>query len=352
MVGILPCYTVLSLSKITILVHSPPAINSNAMIRFVIGLIVFVFWTGLARRYYVCTIKGECQPPAPEVDSSFLDSLPKTLDLTAGTEVLLNDYPQFYFDYASHAYTYVDGNEKFLGMVATFLREHPDPNIRLQVTGYQTQQEVDAVSTSNLYNNLGLARAQTIIDKLIEEYNVPATRLEARAALTDQIPIRTPLSFEILGYIATDIAATAEDTAFLEQIKLSVKDITYDSKGAKFDYNSGEFEPSASFGVYVDSLQGYFSRNPDDYLLIIGHTDSKGGEAYNQRLGLRRAQSVKDYLAARNIRVLIETKSKGETDPLVVDHDEQGRYDTEAMAKNRRVNILVREKTGTVRERR
>lgn len=321
------------------------------MIRFLIGLLIFVVWTGLTRRYYVCTIKGECEPPVAEVDSSFLDSLPRTLDLTAGTEVLLNDYPQFYFDYASHAYTYVDGNEKFLGLVATFLKEHPDKDIRLVVTGYQTQTEAEAVANSNLYNNLGLARAQTIIDKLIEEYNVPATRLEARSALTSQNPVRTPLSFEILGYAPSTMMATAADTAMLAQIKLSVKDITYDSKGAKFDYNSGEFEPSGTFGVYVDSLQQYFKRNPNDYLLIIGHTDSKGGESYNQKLGLRRAQSVKRYLAARQITIPIQTQSKGENDPLVQDHDAEGRYDTDAMAKNRRVNILVKEGTTTIRER-
>ncbi|MGH1335843.1 MAG: OmpA family protein [Aureispira sp.] len=321
------------------------------MIRFLIGLLVFVVWTGLARRYYVCTIKGECEPPAPEVDSSFLDNLPRTLDLTAGTEVLLNDYPQFYFDYASHAYTYVDGNEKFLGLVATFLREHPDPTIRLEVTGYHTQEEIDAVANSNLYNNLGLARAQTIIDKLIEEYNVPASRLSARSALTDHNPVTTPLSFEILGYIVGADIATAADTALLEQIKVSVKDITYDSKGAKFDYNSGEFKPSGSFDVYVDSLQQYFVRNPEDFLLIIGHTDSKGGDNYNQQLGLRRARSVKAYLQARNIDIPIKTQSKGEQDPLVMDHDEEGRYDTEAMAKNRRVNILVREANSNIQER-
>lgn len=321
------------------------------MIRFVIGLLIFVVWTGLTRRYYVCTIKGECKPPVTDVDSSFLDSLPRTLDLTAGTEVILNDYPQFYFDYASHAYTYVDGNEKFLGLVATFLKKYPDPNIRLQVTGYQNQAEVEVVANSNLYNNLGLARAQTIIDKLIKEYNVPATRLIARAALTNQNPITTPLSFEILGYDSSSLAATAVDTALLEQIKVSVKDITYDSKGAKFDYNSGEFEASGSFDVYVDSLRQYFIRNPKDYLLIIGHTDSKGGEEYNQKLGLRRARSVKAYLKARNIEVPIKIQSKGEKDPLIIDYDEQGRYDTEAMAKNRRVNILVREGTKTIRER-
>ena len=140
------------------------------MIRFFLGLVLFVVWAGTARHYYVCTIKGQCQPPEPAADSSFLERLPQTLDLTAGDLVLLDNYSQFYFDYASHAYTYVDGNEKFLGLVATFLKEHPDPSITLEITGYQTAAEETDLESSKRYNNLGIARAQTIIDKLIQEY--------------------------------------------------------------------------------------------------------------------------------------------------------------------------------------
>lgn len=322
------------------------------MIRFLLGLVLFVVWAGTARHYYVCTIKGQCQPPQPSVDSSFLERLPKTLDLTAGDIVILNDYSQFHFDHASHAYTYVDGNEKFLGLVATFLQDHPDPSITLDVTGYQTSAEAKETQASQRYNNLGIARAQTIIDKLVEEYKVPRRRLIASYKTTARETLSEPLTFNILGWKPkTDLAEVGEDTLLLEQIKTSIKDITYSSRRAEFDYNSGTFEPNSTFDVYVDSLQEYLAHNTEDYLLIIGHTDSKGSESYNQELGLRRAQSVKAYLRSQGIRVPIKTQSKGELDPLVDDQSSDGSYKTEAMAQNRRVNILVRSNEPTLQER-
>ena len=33
--------------------------------------------------------------------------------------------------------------------------------------------------------------------------------------------------------------------------------------------------------------------------VIEGHTDNKGGKAYNDKLSLRRAQSVKDYIVKK-----------------------------------------------------
>lgn len=322
------------------------------MIRFLLGLVLFVVWVGTARHYYVCTIKGQCQPPESAVDSSFLERLPQTLDLTAGNLVLLDNYSQFHFDHASHAYTYVDGNEKFLSLVATFLQDHPNPSIILEVTGYQTAAEDEETQASQRYNNLGLARAQTIIDKLVEEYNVPRSRLIASYETTTQAMLSEPLTFNILGYQPNDnLAEVVEDTLLLEQIKTSIKDITYNSRRAEFDYNSGIFEPSGSFDVYVDSLQEYLARNTGDYLLIIGHTDSKGSERYNQELGLRRAQSVKAYLRDQGIRVPIKTQSKGELEPLVDDQNSDGSYKTAAMAQNRRVNILIRSNKPTLRER-
>ena len=322
------------------------------MIRFILGLVLFVVWTGMARHYYVCTIKGQCGPPEPVVDSSFLERLPQTLDLTAGEEVILNDYSQFYFDYASHAYVYVDDNEKFLGLVAQFLKKHPDPSIILEVTGYQMETEVEALEESKLYNNLGIARAQTIIDKLIQEYKVPEEQLVARYKTTAREVLTEPLTFNIKGYRSDlAMATTQEDTLLLEQIKTSIKDITYSSRSAEFAYNSGTFQPTPAFEIYVDSLQEYLSRNAGDYLLIIGHTDSKGSESYNDDLGLRRAQSVKAYLRNKGIRVAIQTQSKGELDPVVKDQYEDGTYNTEAMAQNRRVNILIQSGTPAIRDR-
>lgn len=313
------------------------------MLRFLLGLGIFVVWAVFARNYYICEIKGECGVPLTDVDSSFLENIPQTLDLTAGTHVILDNYPQFYFDHASHAYTYVDGNEKFLSLVATFLKEHPEDSISLHITGFYLKSEEKAIADSKLYNDLGLARAHTIIDKLIHEYRVPKHRIEAKSQLASSNPIVESLLFDIAGYIPpVEIAETDEDTALLEQIKTSVKDITYTDKSAKFEYNSGTFNPSRSFDVYVDSLVHYFERNPNDYIVIIGHTDSKGNAAYNERLGLKRAKSVKAYLKKHDIDVVIKTQSKGKTSPLVVDKNPDGSYNIEAMAKNRRVNIIIK----------
>lgn len=310
------------------------------MIRFIIALIIFMLWAVWARNYYVCEILGECEPPQTDVDSTYLQNIPNTLTLKAGDYVILEDYPQFYFDYCSHAYTYIDGNEKFLTQVASFLKENPEA--KLVITGHYLEKEKETADKSHYYNDLGLARAYTIVDKLIEEYKISRYRIRAFSKVDYDEPIDEPLSFNIKGYTPPVANYNEADTAFLKQVQNSIKDITFNDKSARFAYNSKEFEPRASFEIYVDSLRNYFELNPNDYLLIIGHTDSKGTKAYNRRLGRKRAESVKAYLRAKGVEAKIRTQSKGENSPLVPDQNEDGSYDTEAMEQNRRVNILIK----------
>ena len=73
---------------------------------------------------------------------------------------------------------------------------------------------------------------------------------------------------------------------------------------------------------------------------LIGHTDSMGTEAYNQKLSERRAQAVYQYLVSRGIDgSIIDVMGRGELDPVASNETEAGR------ALNRRVDIHV----GTVR---
>lgn len=311
------------------------------MIRVIIAGIVFMLWAVWARNYYVCEILGECQPPQTDIDSSYLDNIPNTLELTAGEYVILENYPEFYFDYGSHGYTYIDGSEKFLAKLAAFMDENP--TAKLIVTGYYTQEEKEVVEKSHFYNDLGKARAYTIINKLIEEYNIPKYRLKGVSKLAMTDVIAAPLDFEIIGYQPPQVAVMNEaDTLFLEQVQQSILDITYNDKNAKFEYNSKKFQPSPSFDVYLDSLQAYFEANPEAYILIIGHTDSKGTTTYNQKLGKGRAESVKAYIQEAGIAVPIKTDSKGESDPIAKDVNADGSYNPDAMAQNRRVNILIK----------
>lgn len=74
---------------------------------------------------------------------------------------------------------------------------------------------------------------------------------------------------------------------------------------------------------------------------IIGHTDSSGNDALNQPLSLQRAQTVRDYLAARGVPASQMTVAgRGSREPLTGNDSEQGR------ARNRRVEILLSETAG------
>ena len=73
---------------------------------------------------------------------------------------------------------------------------------------------------------------------------------------------------------------------------------------------------------------------------IQGHTDSKGTEEYNMKLGERRAESVKTYLGTQGISAdRVATKSFGESDP-VADNTINGKDNPAGRALNRRVVII------------
>ena len=78
-------------------------------------------------------------------------------------------------------------------------------------------------------------------------------------------------------------------------------------------------------------------------LEITGHTDRLGGEAYNQRLSLARAATVRRYLTDGGVRAQrIDVNGRGETQPKVQCDDNTHREALIAcLAPNRRVEISV-----------
>ncbi len=73
-----------------------------------------------------------------------------------------------------------------------------------------------------------------------------------------------------------------------------------------------------------------------EVIIAVGHTDSVGSEAYNQKLSVRRAEAVKAYLVTKGIeKNRIYTEGKGEKQPVASNKTAEGR------TKNRRVEIEV-----------
>ena len=76
---------------------------------------------------------------------------------------------------------------------------------------------------------------------------------------------------------------------------------------------------------------------PAPELVVVGHTDTVGERAFNERLGLARARAVAAALAAQGITVLsVVVESRGERELLVATPDESPE------ARNRRVVVSVR----------
>ncbi len=101
-----------------------------------------------------------------------------------------------------------------------------------------------------------------------------------------------------------------------------------------FDFDKAELKEESY--PDLDRLVEFLKAYPTVRVLIEGHTDDVGTDAYNDRLSQRRADAVKEYLVKNGIDARrIETKGWGRRRPLV-----QGTTE-EARAQNRRVEVTV-----------
>ena len=103
---------------------------------------------------------------------------------------------------------------------------------------------------------------------------------------------------------------------------------------AHFDFDKFALKPEGK--AKLDDLVGKLKAVNLEVVIAIGHTDSIGSKAYNQKLSVRRANSVKQYLVSKGIEAnRIYTEGKGEAQPVADNKTKEGR------AKNRRVEIEV-----------
>jgi outer membrane protein OmpA-like peptidoglycan-associated protein len=105
-----------------------------------------------------------------------------------------------------------------------------------------------------------------------------------------------------------------------------------------FDTNSTEIKPQ--FYAVLNDVADVLEQYPATYVDVVGHADSTGDAAYNQRLSEQRAQAVAGYLIAQNVmRDRFYVGGMGETSPIASNDTPQGR------AQNRRVEIIIRPHT-------
>src|SRR5688572_8177269 len=86
----------------------------------------------------------------------------------------------------------------------------------------------------------------------------------------------------------------------------------------------------------LDKLRTTLLKYPETNIMVIGHTDNKGSEKYNQTLSENRANSVTTYTSQNGINNNRFTAiGKGETDPIATNDTVEG------SASNRRVEFVI-----------
>ena len=109
--------------------------------------------------------------------------------------------------------------------------------------------------------------------------------------------------------------------------------VTFEA-GANFDFDKSVVKPDdqAKLADLVDKSKAIAL----EVMVVTGHTDSVGNDAYNQKLSIARADAVKNFLVGKGVeKNRVYTEGKGSKSPLADNKTAEGR------AKNRRVSVEV-----------
>ncbi len=142
----------------------------------------------------------------------------------------------------------------------------------------------------------------------------------APAAAPAPAPAAAPTPAPVVAAVVAPAAPVSEKVTF--------------AADAFFDFDKSVLKPEAK--AKLDDLVAKTSAVALEVIIAVGHTDSAGTDAYNQKLSVTRSEAVKAYLVGKGIeKNRVYTEGKGEKQPVADNKTSEGR------AKNRRVEIEV-----------
>jgi outer membrane protein OmpA-like peptidoglycan-associated protein len=110
-------------------------------------------------------------------------------------------------------------------------------------------------------------------------------------------------------------------------------EVTFDS-GILFDVDSDQLRPAAKQNL--DELAASLKDYDGTRVLVVGHTDNTGTDAYNQSLSERRSGAARGYLLQDGLTPdRVEAVGRGESEPVADNDTAAGRQE------NRRVEVAI-----------
>ncbi|MBK7794442.1 MAG: OmpA family protein [Betaproteobacteria bacterium] len=121
-----------------------------------------------------------------------------------------------------------------------------------------------------------------------------------------------------------------------------VQKITLDSK-VLFDFDQAVLKPEGKAAIDSQVVGKLAQVQKLEVVLVTGHTDRLGSDAYNQKLSVKRADAVRDYLVGKGVdKAKIETLGMGEKQPVVQCEQKNRKELIACLAPNRRVEVQVK----------
>ncbi|SFO81779.1 OmpA family protein [Qipengyuania nanhaisediminis] len=160
-----------------------------------------------------------------------------------------------------------------------------------------------------------------------DERSSPATAVDQGQGPLSNLSART----SSLTAIASDLNSRIVGTNRIVELPADVL----------FDFDSAELKPEAE--TALRQVAEAIRAAPQGGIAIVGHTDSKGSDSYNDDLSQRRAQAVRDWMASQvGVRQREFTlEGAGESEPLAPNANSDGTDSEHGRARNRRVEVVI-----------
>ena len=163
-------------------------------------------------------------------------------------------------------------------------------------------------------------------------------------AILTAINKMSPCSVMVEGLTLYDDKATVEK--FVRDVFCTPKPVERPKeevmilRGIHFDFDKYNIKPE--WAVVLDEGAQTLTKRPNIKVIVEGHTDSKGTDAYNQKLSERRAHAVYNYFIKKGIKAdRMKTIGYGESRPKASNTNPNGSDNPEGRAINRRVELKV-----------
>lgn len=143
------------------------------------------------------------------------------------------------------------------------------------------------------------------------------------------------------GGLAATVSALSADESDLNVRVTDLGTVIDLPADALFDYDKATLTPAAE--TELRKAAALIGRSPAGPVQVIGHTDSKGDDAYNRKLSEARARTVADWFGRQVVirQRTFQVVGKGETAPIAPNDAPSGADDPQGRLKNRRVEVVI-----------